>query len=124
MGRNLRRNSAGQGFAVAGYNRHKDKVALLRKESNGNDVHGFSDLKDFINSLKTPNTVMLLVTAGKAVDEVIAEILPLLSKDDIIIDGGNSHYTDTERRFKDLEEKGFRFIFINRYLCRHVQPGK
>ncbi|MEP7231991.1 MAG: NADP-dependent phosphogluconate dehydrogenase [Ginsengibacter sp.] len=110
MGRNLLLNMAEHGFAVAGYNRHEDKVALLMKEGKGLDVHGFSDLKDFINSLKTPKAVMLLVTAGKAVDEVIAEILPLLSKDDIIIDGGNSHYTDTERRFKDLEEKGFRFI--------------
>ncbi|MEO7444333.1 MAG: NADP-dependent phosphogluconate dehydrogenase [Ferruginibacter sp.] len=110
MGRNLLLNMAEHGFAVAGYNRHEDKVALLMKESNGNDVHGFSDLKGFVNSLKTPRAIMLLVTAGKAVDEVIAEILPLLSKDDIIIDGGNSHYTDTERRYKDLEEKGFRFI--------------
>jgi 6-phosphogluconate dehydrogenase len=110
MGRNLLLNMAEHGFAVVGYNRHKDKVALLMKESNGNDVHGFSDLKYFINSLKTPKAVMLLVTAGKAVDEVIAEILPLLNKGDIIIDGGNSHYTDTERRFKDLEEKGFHFI--------------
>jgi 6-phosphogluconate dehydrogenase len=110
MGRNLLLNMAEHGFAVAGYNRHEDKVALLKKDGEGLDVHGFSDLKDFINSLKTPKAVMLLVTAGKAVDEVIAEILPLLSKDDIIIDGGNSHYTDTERRYKDLEEKGFRFI--------------
>ena len=53
---------------------------------------------------------MLLVTAGKAVDEVITEILPLLNKGDIIIDGGNSHFTDTDRRYKDLEEKGFHFI--------------
>jgi len=110
MGRNLLLNMAEHGFAVAGYNRHEDKVALLMKESNGNDVHGFSDLKDFIGNLKTPRAVMLLVTAGKAVDEVIAEMLPLLSKGDIIIDGGNSHFTDTERRCKDLEEKGFRFI--------------
>jgi 6-phosphogluconate dehydrogenase len=110
MGRNLLLNMADHGFAVAGYNRHEDKVALLMKESNGSDVHGFSDLKDFINSLKTPRAIMLLVTAGKAVDEVIAETLPLLTKGDIIIDGGNSHYTDTERRYKDLEEKGFHFI--------------
>ncbi|MEO5569960.1 MAG: NADP-dependent phosphogluconate dehydrogenase [Bacteroidia bacterium] len=110
MGRNLLLNMADHGFAVAGFNRHDDKVALLMKESNGKDVHGFSDLKDFINSLKTPRAIMLLVTAGKAVDEVTAEILPLLNKGDIIIDGGNSHYTDTERRCKDLEEKGFRFI--------------
>jgi 6-phosphogluconate dehydrogenase len=110
MGRNLLLNMAEHGFAVAGFNRHADKVTLIMKESKDNDVQGFSDLKDFINSLETPRAIMLLVTAGKAVDEVIAEILPLLSKDDIIIDGGNSHFTDTERRCKDLEEKGFRFI--------------
>jgi 6-phosphogluconate dehydrogenase len=110
MGRNLLLNMAEHGFAVAGYNRHEDKVALLMKESNGNNVHGYSDLKEFIHSIKTPRAVMLLVTAGKAVDEVIAEILPLLNKGDIIIDGGNSHFTDTERRFKDLELKGFHFI--------------
>lgn len=110
MGRNLLLNMADHGFAVAGYNRHEDKVALLMKESNGNDVYGFSDIKEFVNSLKTPRAIMLLVTAGKAVDEVITELLPLLDKGDIIIDGGNSHFTDTEIRFKDLEEKGFRFI--------------
>ena len=78
MGRNLLLNMADHGVAVAGYNRHEDKVALLMKESNSPDVYGFLDLKDFINSLKTPRVVMLLVTAGKAVDEVIEEIIPSL----------------------------------------------
>jgi len=110
MGRNLLLNMADHGFAVAGYNRHRDKVTLLIEESKGNGVHGFSDLTDFINSLKSPRTVMLLVTAGKAVDEVITEMLPLLDKGDIIIDGGNSHFTDTDRRYRELEEKGFHFI--------------
>ena len=110
MGRNLLLNMADHGFTVAGYNRHSDKVDLLMKEKKDDAVQGFIDLPKFIGSLKTPKTVMLLVTAGKAVDEVITEILPLLNKGDIIIDGGNSHFTDTDRRYKDLEEKGFRFI--------------
>lgn len=110
MGRNLLLNMANHGFAVAGFNRHSDKVDLLMKESKGNGVQGFTELTDFINSLKSPKTIMLLVTAGKAVDEVITKILPLLDKDDIIIDGGNSHFIDTDRRYKDLEAKGFRFI--------------
>lgn len=110
MGRNLLLNMADQGFAVAGYNRSDVKVALLMEESKGNGVQGFTDLSGFINSLKSPKTVVLLVTAGKAVDEVIAGILPLLNKGDLIIDGGNSHFIDTERRFKDLEQKGFHFI--------------
>ena len=110
MGRNLLLNMADHGFSIAGYNRHSDKVDLLIKESKNNGVHGFTNLTEFINSLKSPKTVMFLVTAGKAVDEVIAETLPLLNKGDIIIDGGNSHFTDTDRRYKDLEAKGFHFI--------------
>ena len=110
MGRNLLLNMADHGFAVAGYNRHNDKVTLLMQESRGNRVHGFTELTDFIRSLKSPKTIMLLVTAGKAVDDVITEILPLLDKGDIIIDGGNSYFTDTARRRIDLEEKGFRFL--------------
>lgn len=112
MGRNLLLNMADHGFAVAGYNRHSDKVELLMKEKKDNAVQGFTDLNSFIQSLKSPKTIMLLVTAGKAVDDVIAEILPLLDKGDIIIDGGNSHFTDTDRRGKDLEEKGFHFFGI------------
>lgn len=110
MGRNLLLNMADHGFAVAGFNRHSDKVTLLMEESKGNGVQGFTDLTDFVNSLKTPKTVMLLVTAGKAVDDVITQILPMLNKGDIIIDGGNSHFTDTDRRYKDLEAKDFHFI--------------
>ena len=65
MGRNLLLNMAEHGFAVAGYNRPEDKVTLLMKEGEGIDVHGFSDLKEFINSLKTPKAEMLLVTSVK-----------------------------------------------------------
>lgn len=110
MGRNLLLNMADQGFAVAGYNRHNDKVALLMEESKGNGINGFTELTDFISSLQSPRVIMLMVTAGTAVDEAITGMLPLLEKGDIIIDGGNSHFTDTTRRGQELEEKGFHFI--------------
>lgn len=110
MGRNLLLNMADHGFAVAGYNRHNDKVTLLIEEGKGNGVNGYTELSDFVRSLQSPRVIMLLVTAGKAVDEAITGLLPLLEKGDIIIDGGNSHFTDTTRRGGELEEKGFHFI--------------
>ena len=110
MGRNLLLNMADHGFAVAGYNRNKDKVSLLLEESKGNGLKGFTELTDFISSLQSPRVIMLLVTAGKAVDEVITSLLPLLEKGDIIIDGGNSHFSDTARRYEELTEKGFHFM--------------
>lgn len=109
MGSNLLQNIADHGYNVAGYNRSPEKVDLLNQLDRDN-IQGFKDLKDFVNSLKTPRTVMMLVSAGKAVDAVIEELLEFLDKGDIIVDGGNSHFTDTERRFKDLEEKGFHFL--------------
>jgi len=109
MGSNLLQNIADHGYSVAGYNRSPEKVDSLNQLDRDN-IQGFSDLKDFVNSLKTPRTVMMLVSAGKAVDNVIEELLEVMDKGDIIIDGGNSHYTDTERRFKDLEKKGFHFL--------------
>lgn len=113
MGRNLLLNMADHGFSVIGYNKSPQKIELLKEEAAGKDnVAGTSDLKDFVQKLKSPRAIMLLVTAGSAVDSVIGELLPLLDKGDIIIDGGNSFYTDTERRAKDLIEKGFNFMGV------------
>ncbi|GAB1405650.1 hypothetical protein MASR1M74_28320 [Lentimicrobium sp.] len=109
MGSNLLQNIADHGFACAGYDNNSKKVESLNR-LNRDNIHGFADLGEFIQSLKSPKTVMMLVPAGKIVDEVIAELLPVLDKGDIIIDGGNSHFTDTERRFKALQSKGFHFI--------------
>ncbi|HAH59895.1 MAG TPA: phosphogluconate dehydrogenase (NADP(+)-dependent, decarboxylating), partial [Bacteroidales bacterium] len=109
MGSNLLQNIADQGFRCAGYDNDSTQVDTLNK-LNRDNIQGFSDLSEFTKSLKSPKTVMLLVPAGKIVDVVIRELLPMLSRGDIIIDGGNSHFTDTERRYKDLEQKGFRFI--------------
>ena len=110
MGRNLLLNLADHNFAVAGYDKDADKVALLGKEGAGKPVEGFAELGPFINSLQTPRSVMMLVPAGKIVDSVIDELRPLLAPGDIIIDGGNSHFTDTERRAKALEAEGFHFF--------------
>jgi 6-phosphogluconate dehydrogenase len=112
MGRNLLLNMADHGFAVAGYNRDPTKVADLRTEASGKNVFGTSDLKEFVLKLKRPRALMLLVTAGKAVDMVINELLPLLQPGDLVIDGGNSYYADTDRRTQELTEKGIRFLGV------------
>ena len=110
MGRNLLLNLADHGFSVAGYDKDASKVALLATEGAGKPAAGFADLASFLGSLQTPRTVMMLVPAGPIVDSVVAELEPLLAPGDIIIDGGNSHFTDTERRAKAVEAAGFHFF--------------
>lgn len=112
MGRNLLLNMADHGFAVAGYNRDPSKVTSLKEEAQGLTVYGTSDLKDFISKLKRPRALMLLVTAGPAVDMVIKDLLPLLEPGDLVIDGGNSYFADTERRAEELTPKGIHFIGV------------
>ncbi len=109
MGSNLLQNIADHGYDCSGYDNNADKVNSLNNLKREN-IHGFSNLKAFAKNLKTPKTVMMLVPAGKIVDEVIKELLEVLDKGDIIIDGGNSHFMDTERRYKNLEDKGYHFI--------------
>ena len=110
MGRNLLLNMAGNGFEVAGHDKDTSKITLLEKESEGKPVKGFSSLDDFLQSLASPKVVMLLVPAGKIVDDVIHGLMPLLSKGDIIIDGGNSHFADTAKRAGKLEAMGLHFF--------------
>ena len=110
MGRNLLLNMADHGFSVAGYDKDAAKIALLSREGAGKPVAGFTDLATFVSGLQTPRAVMMLVPAGPIVDSVIAELQPLLAPGDIIIDGGNSHFTDTERRAKAVEAAGFHFF--------------
>ena len=105
MGRNLVFNIAEHGFSVAGYDKDAEKVAFLKTESKAMPVYAASTIGDFISSLKTPRIIMLLVPAGKPVDDVIADMLPFLSSQDIIIDGGNSHFPDTEARAKNSRQK-------------------
>lgn len=110
MGRNLLLNMAEHGFNVAGYDINAGQVATLEKEGEGSPVRGFTSLPDMIQSLKPPRALMMLVPAGKAVDSVISGLIPLLDKGDIIIDGGNSHFTDTIIRDKDLDAQGLHFF--------------
>lgn len=110
MGRNLLLNMADHDFKVAGYDKDVSKVELLGKEGTKGVVKGFTSLQEFINNLQKPRAVMLLVPAGKIVDSAIAEIAPLLDKGDLIIDGGNSHFTDTNRRAEELKAKGLHFF--------------
>jgi 6-phosphogluconate dehydrogenase len=110
MGRNLLLNMGDHGVNGAGFDLDASKGQLLEQESKHNNLKGFSDIKQFVESLKTPRAIMMLVPAGKPVDDVIGNLLPLLAKGDILIDGGNSHFTDTNRRVDDLEEKGFHFF--------------
>lgn len=110
MGRNLLLNMADHGFAVAGFDKNPAQVALLEKEGAGKPVTAFTSAPEFIQSLQTPRSIIMLVPAGKIVDNVIGEITPLLGKGDILIDGGNSHFTDTTRRVAELEAEGFHFF--------------
>ena len=110
MGRNLLLNMGDHGVAGAGYDKDATKGALLEEEGKGLKVKGFTDIKEFTASLTSPKAIMMLVPAGKIVDSVIEELLPLLDKGDILIDGGNSHFTDTNRRVDYLEAKGFHFF--------------
>lgn len=110
MGRSLLLNMADHQFSVAGYDKSESQVALLQQEAEDRPVKAFSSLPDFIRSLQAPRSVMLLVPAGKIVDSVIEELIPLLDEGDLIIDGGNSHFTDTTRRVAYLDSKKLNFF--------------
>jgi 6-phosphogluconate dehydrogenase len=111
MGQNLVLNMNDHGYTVAVFNRTVSKVDdFLQNEAKGTKVVGTHSIQELVGVLKTPRRVMLMVKAGEIVDKMIEEILPYLEKGDIIIDGGNSLFTDTNRRTKYLEEKGFLFI--------------
>lgn len=111
MGQNLLLNMADHGFAVIGYDKDKSKnVALEEAATPGTTVKGVFELEQMVQQLQTPRKLMMLVPAGKPVDDVIESLIPLLEKGDIVIDGGNSHYTDTLRRVAYLKETGINFM--------------
>ncbi len=113
MGRNLLLNMADHGFSVIGFDKDGTKNSALESSATpGTTVKGVSELAQMIQLLQRPRKVMMLVPAGQPVDDVIASLLPLLEKGDVIIDGGNSHYTDTLRRVKYLREKDIHFMGI------------
>lgn len=110
MGQNLVLNVESRGFQVSVYNRTTSKMTEFIEENPGRNLVGCESLEEFVESLATPRKIQIMVQAGRPVDAVIESLIPLLDPDDIIIDGGNSLYTDTERRDKYVGEAGFRFI--------------
>ncbi len=111
MGQNLVLNMNDHGFKVAVFNRTVSKVDdFLADEAKGTQVVGAHSAEELCGLLKTPRRVMIMVKAGDVVDQTIEHVLPYLEKGDIIIDGGNSLFTDSNRRTKDLAEKGILFI--------------
>jgi len=110
MGQMLALNMERNGFRVAVYNRTTEKMRSMLSEHPRENLIGFEDLDEFVASIEKPRKMMLMVSAGKAVDALITELKPKLDGGDLLIDGGNTHFTDTERRAKDLDETGIIFM--------------
>ncbi|WP_413670166.1 NADP-dependent phosphogluconate dehydrogenase [Mucilaginibacter sp. Mucisp86] len=110
MGMNLLLNMGDHGIHAAGYDTDPAKCGLLDQEGKHTHLKGFNDITAFVASLKKTRAIIMLVPAGKIVDNVIAELAFLMEKGDILIDAGNSYFKDTERRSKELSAKGFHFI--------------
>jgi 6-phosphogluconate dehydrogenase len=111
MGQNLVLNMADHGFQVAAYNRTSSKVDdFIAGPARGKKIVGCKKPEAFVKNLKKPRKIMMMVKAGDPVSQTIDQLVPLLETGDIIIDGGNSYYVDTERRANDLEKKGILYI--------------
>ena len=112
MGQNLALNIADHGFRISVYNRTTATMEkfIAENPATPGGLHGEAKLEDFVQSLKRPRKIIILVKAGPGTDAVIDGLVPLLEPGDIIIDGGNAHWLDTIRREKDLAAKGLRFI--------------
>jgi 6-phosphogluconate dehydrogenase len=111
MGENLVLNAERNGFSSVVYNRTYTKtLEFLAGRGAGKDIIGAETLPEFVAALERPRRILMMVKAGQPVDEMIATLSPLLEEGDLLIDGGNSLYTDTERRVKDLESRSFGYI--------------
>lgn len=116
MGENLALNMESRGFKVSVYNRTVPGVEegvvekFINGRGKGKSFIGATELKGFVKSISTPRKIMMMVKAGKPVDELIEQLIPLLDKGDVLIDGGNSHFPDSTRRTQYLESKGFLFV--------------
>lgn len=113
MGENLVLNMESKGFSVSVYNRTTEvteKFAAGRAK--GKRIAPTRTIEEFVNSLSRPRKMMIMVKAGSAVDAVIQQLLPHLEKGDVVIDGGNSLFTDTQRREAELSEKGLNYLGI------------
>ncbi|GJD23984.1 6-phosphogluconate dehydrogenase, decarboxylating [Rivularia sp. IAM M-261] len=111
MGENIALNVERNGFPIAVYNRSREKTdAFMANRAGGRNVKAAFDLKEFVGALERPRRILVMVQAGKPVDAVIEQLKPLLDEGDIIIDGGNSWFEDTDRRTRELEPTGLRYI--------------
>ncbi len=110
MGRNLALNIESRGHAVSVYNRSREKTDELIAEHPDKKLVPAFTLEEFVESLETPRRILLMVKAGQGTDATIDALRPLLQKGDILIDGGNTHFTDTIRRNQDLAKSGLHFI--------------
>lgn len=111
MGQNLALNIADHGYSLSAYNRSQEKVAaLLERSEDHHRITGCASVEEFVESLSTPRTIIVMVRAGDAVDAVIDQLEPLLDEGDIVIDAGNSHFPDSERRGERLAAAGLRFV--------------
>lgn len=110
MGRSLALNMADHGFKVGGYNRSREVTETLMREHPHENLIPFYDLKELVDSQERPRKFLIMVKAGKPVDMVIDQLLPLLDEGDMILDGGNSFFEDTRRREKELKEKGIYYF--------------
>ena len=110
MGKNLALNIESKGYSVAVYNRSPEKTKQMLEEHPDKNIKGTFSLEEFVESLERPRKILIMVKAGPATDATIEQVVPLLDEGDILIDGGNSFFKDTQRRNKELEAKGIRFI--------------
>jgi len=110
MGKNLALNIESRGFSVSLFNRSPEKTKELLEEAKDKNFVGTYSVEEFVQSLETPRRILIMVKAGQATDDTINQLVPYLNQGDILIDGGNAYFPDTQRRNKELSEKGFRFI--------------
>ena len=110
MGENLARNMASRGYKVAGYDIDASRVKAVNHRFGQSNLQAFDTLEAFLASLQKPKVIMMMIKAGKPVDETIAKLLPFLEKGDIIIDGGNSLYKESMERYQRLESLGMHFL--------------
>jgi len=110
MGKNLALNIESRGYSVAVYNRSREKTDEFLQEAEGKNVVGTYSIEEFVNALEKPRKILLMVKAGAATDATIEQLKPYLEKGDIVIDGGNTYFKDTQRRNKELAELGIHFI--------------
>jgi len=111
MGQNLVLNMESHGFSVAVYNRTTERaLKFMKEQATGKNIHAGTTIEEFVGLLKRPRALMLMVKAGAPVDEMIEQVVPYLEPGDLIVDGGNSFFKDTERRAEAMQKKGLLYI--------------